>query len=126
MTTIPHLVRRELVWAVVWFAALLLFSMLVPAPLEEIADPAAQPQSCQSPWYFLGMQELLLHFHPLIAGVVIPGLALGALFLLPFIDVKLSSVGVYFRSSRGRALSLMAAGLAACCSRRCGSWWMNS
>jgi len=110
VTTIPHLVRRELVWAVVWFAALLLFSMLVPAPLEEIADPLHSPNPAKAPWYFLGLQELLLHFHPLIAGVVIPGLALGALFLLPFIDVNLSSVGIYFRSHRGRALSLMAAG----------------
>jgi quinol-cytochrome oxidoreductase complex cytochrome b subunit len=111
VTTIPHLVRREMVWAVVWFAALVLFSMLVPAPLEEIADPMHSPNPAKAPWYFLGLQELLLHFHPVIAGVVIPGLALGALFLLPFIDINVSSVGVYFRSSRGRALSVMATGL---------------
>ena len=111
VTTIPHLVRREMVWAVAWIALLLLFSMVVPAPLEAIADPLHSPNPAKAPWYFLGLQELLLHFHPVIAGVVIPGLALGALFLLPFYDIRAANVGVYFRSRRGRALSLLAAGL---------------
>ncbi|MEJ5225055.1 MAG: cytochrome b N-terminal domain-containing protein [Anaerolineales bacterium] len=112
VTTIPHLVRRELVYALVWLAALLVFAMLVPAPLEGIANPDVSPNPAKAPWYFLGLQELLLHFHPLVGAIVIPGLALLALFLLPFVDVNLDNVGVYFRSQRGRALSLVAAGLA--------------
>ena len=110
VTTIPHLVRREAVWAAGWLAILFLWSMVVPAPLEGIADPALSPNPAKAPWYFLGLQELLLHFHPLFGGVIIPGLALGALALLPFFDIHLESVGVYFRSYRGRYISLLAAG----------------
>jgi len=112
VTTIPHLVNKELVFAVGWIAALLLFSMLVPAPLEGIANPDVSPNPAKAPWYFLGLQELLLHFHPLVAGVILPSLAGLGIFLLPFIDVKQTSVGVYFRSRRGRALTALAAGLA--------------
>ena len=111
VTTIPHLVRREMVFAIVWLALLLGWSMLVPAPLEEIANPQISPNPAKAPWYFLGIQELLLHFHPFVGAVLIPGLALGALALLPFYDIHLDSVGVYFRTARGRALSLLAAGL---------------
>jgi quinol-cytochrome oxidoreductase complex cytochrome b subunit len=110
VTTIPHLVRRELVFALVWLAILLIWSMLVPAPLEGIADPQVSPNPAKAPWYFLGIQELLLHFHPFIAAVVIPGGVLAALFLLPFYDFSPDSVGVYFRSRRGRYLSVLAIG----------------
>jgi quinol-cytochrome oxidoreductase complex cytochrome b subunit len=110
VTTIPHLVRRELVFALVWLAILLLWSMAIPAPLEGIADPLVSPNPAKAPWYFLGIQELLLHFHPFFGAVVIPGTLLGALFLLPFYDFPPDSVGVYFRSRRGRYLSLLAGG----------------
>jgi quinol-cytochrome oxidoreductase complex cytochrome b subunit len=110
VTTIPYLVRRELVWAMAWLAILFIWSMLVPAPLEGIADPAISPNPAKAPWYFLGIQELLLHFHPLVGGVIIPALGLGALALLPFYDIRLENVGVYFRSYRGRYMSLLAAG----------------
>ncbi len=111
VTTIPHLVRRELVWAVAWITILLIWSMAVPAPLEGIANPQVSPNPAKAPWYFLGIQELLLHFHPLIGAVVIPALALLALVLLPFYDIDVRNVGVYFRSRRGRYLALLATGL---------------
>ncbi len=112
VTTIPNLVRKETIYALGWVAALLVFAMLVPAPLEGIANPDASPNPAKAPWYFLGLQELLLHFHPLVAGVILPLLAGLGIFLLPFFDVNQSSVGVYFRSRRGRALAALAAGLA--------------
>ncbi|GAB4501856.1 MAG: hypothetical protein Fur0035_14000 [Anaerolineales bacterium] len=112
VTTIPHLLRREVLYALGWLAALMVFSMLVPAPLEGIANPGLSPNPAKAPWYFLGLQELLLHFHPLVAGIFLPGLAGAAIFLLPFVDVNPQSVGVYFRSARGRSLTLLAAGLA--------------
>lgn len=111
VTTIPHLVRKELVFAVAWIAAVLTFSMLVPAPLEGIANPDHSPNPAKAPWYFMGLQELLLHFHPLVGAIVIPGLAVLGLFLLPFVDIRPDTVGVYFRSARGRSLSLLAVGL---------------
>lgn len=112
VTTIPHLVRRELIFAIGWFALLLIFSMLVPAPLEGIADPNTSPNPAKAPWYFLGLQELLLHFHPLVAGVFLPLLAMIAIFTLPFFDINPASVGIYFRSRRGRSLALLSVGLA--------------
>jgi quinol-cytochrome oxidoreductase complex cytochrome b subunit len=111
VTTIPHLVRRELVFALFWLALLLVWSMLVPAPLEGIANPDSSPNPAKAPWYFMGIQELLLHFHPAVGAVVIPGLALAALALLPFYDISPEKVGTYFRSRRGRYLSLLAVGL---------------
>jgi hypothetical protein len=112
VTTIPHLVNREMIFAIGWTAALLLFSMLVPAPLEGIANPGLSPNPAKAPWYFMGLQELLLHFHPLVGAIVLPSLAIIGIILLPFFDINLKSVGVYFRSQRGRSLTLLAIGMA--------------
>ncbi|MGB9641312.1 MAG: cytochrome b N-terminal domain-containing protein, partial [Anaerolineales bacterium] len=111
VTTIPHLVQRELIWALFWMGILVIWSFLISAPLEGIANPDISPNPAKAPWYFLGIQELLLHFHPLIGGIFIPVIALLGLFILPFVDIDQDSVGVYFRSQRGRSLSLLAAGL---------------
>jgi quinol-cytochrome oxidoreductase complex cytochrome b subunit len=112
VTTIPHLVHRELIFALAWTAALLAFAMLVPAPLEGIANPALSPNPAKAPWYFMGLQELLLHFHPLVGAIVLPGLAIIGIFTLPFFDLNAKSVGVYFRSQRGRSLTVLAIGIA--------------
>ncbi|MBK9208319.1 MAG: cytochrome b N-terminal domain-containing protein [Anaerolineales bacterium] len=112
VTTIPHLVRRELVFALAAFAVLLVFAMLVPAPLEGIANPDISPNPAKAPWYFMGLQELLLHFHPLIGAIILPGLAVIGIFLLPFFDINFNSVGIYFRSHRGRSLAILAVGIA--------------
>jgi len=112
VTTIPHLVHRELIFALVWIAVLLTFAMLVPAPLEGIANPALSPNPAKAPWYFMGLQELLLHFHPLVGAIVMPSLAIIGIFTLPFFDLNPKSVGVYFRSKRGRSLTVLAIGIA--------------
>ncbi|NWG35800.1 MAG: cytochrome b N-terminal domain-containing protein [Chloroflexi bacterium] len=112
VTTIPHLVHREFIFALAWTAALLTFAMLVPAPLEGIANPAMSPNPAKAPWYFMGLQELLLHFHPLVGAIVIPSLVIIGIFTLPFFDLNPKSVGVYFRSRRGRSLTLLAVGIA--------------
>jgi quinol-cytochrome oxidoreductase complex cytochrome b subunit len=112
VTTIPHLVVRELVVALVLMAAILLFSMVVKAPLEDLANPDLSPNPAKAPWYFMGIQELLLHFHPLIAALVIPVVILTTLAGLPYLDADLDSVGVWFRSHKGRRMALAAAGVA--------------
>ncbi len=111
VTTIPHLVRREAIYALAWMAAILVFSILVSAPLEGIANPDLSPNPAKAPWYFLGIQELLLHFHPFVAAIVIPGLAVTGLILLPFTDFETTTVGIYFRSKRGRSLAILSTGL---------------
>ena len=112
VTTIPFLVRRELAYALVWLALLVTWAMWVPAPLEGIANPQVSPNPAKAAWYFLGLQELLLHFHPLVAAVLIPAAALLGLAALPFADYRGESTGIYFRSHRGRRLAMLATGLA--------------
>jgi quinol-cytochrome oxidoreductase complex cytochrome b subunit len=111
VVTIPNLVLRELVVALVMLALLLLWSMAVNAPLEELANPQVSPNPAKAPWYFMGIQELLLHFHPLVAALVIPLAALLALAVMPYLDADLDSVGIWFRSRKGRWMGLTAAGL---------------
>jgi len=112
VTTIPHLVHRELIFALGWTAMLLTLAMLVPAPLEGIANPALSPNPAKAPWYFMGLQELLLHFHPLVGAIVLPSITIIGIFTLPFFDLNPKSVGVYFRSKRGRSLTVLAIGIA--------------
>ena len=106
LTTIPHLVSIELVFALVWLAILITWSAFVNAPLEEAANPAHSPNPAKAAWYFMGFQELLLHFHPVFGAIIIPGLALFSLVLLPYLDRDMETVGIWFRSRRGRILAL--------------------
>lgn len=112
VTTIPHLVQKELVFALVWVALLIFIAMLVPAPLEGIANPNLSPNPAKAPWYFLGFQELLLHFHPLVIVGVLPLLLGGLVVFLPYLDNHPDSVGVYFRSPKGKRLTQLAVGIA--------------
>ena len=109
---IPNLLLREVVVALVLCAFMLVFSMLFDAPLGSKANPGLSPNPTKAPWYFMGIQEMLLHFHPLFALFVIPALMLMALLALPYIDYELNTAGVWFASTRGRGTALIA-GLAA-------------
>ena len=82
----PHLLVIEFAAVLVVTAALLIFSALVRAPLLGLADFNKTPNPSKAPWYFLGLQELLTMFHPMVAGVTIPGMGLFLLAVAPFID----------------------------------------
>jgi quinol---cytochrome c reductase cytochrome c subunit, bacillus type len=82
----PHLLIREAVAAFAMFAFVTVFSVLVNAPLREVANSNLTPNPSKAPWYFLGLQELLRYFHPMVAGVTIPGIALLALGATPYFD----------------------------------------
>ena len=82
LTTIPHLVKREFLAAAVLITVLAIWAMLVPAPLEALADPTHPPNPAKAAWYFMGLQELLLHMHPL-AAMILPGLILLGIFSHP-------------------------------------------
>jgi hypothetical protein len=84
--TWPHLLAVEFVAALACTAFLFFFSVWVNAPLLQLANPNQTPNPSKAPWYFLGLQELLTMFHPMVAGVTIPGIALFALILAPYID----------------------------------------
>jgi quinol-cytochrome oxidoreductase complex cytochrome b subunit len=104
VTTIPHLVVREGVTALVLIAAVFLFSALVSAPLGAPANPGMSPNPAKAPWYFLGLQELLMHFHPLFAVFVIPLALAAALLLLPYLGLSEAAAGVWFVSAKGRRI----------------------
>jgi quinol-cytochrome oxidoreductase complex cytochrome b subunit len=106
LTTIPHLVQIELAAALALLAGLLIWSMLVPAPLEDLANPAHPPNPAKAAWYFLGLQELLLHMHPL-AALLLPSLVLLALAALPYWDAQGGDRGIYFRSLIGRRTAVV-------------------
>ena len=84
--TWPHLLIIEFVAALGMTAFLLVFSAFVNAPLQQLANPNRTPNPSKAPWYFLGLQELLTMFHPMVAGVTLPGMALFALILAPYLD----------------------------------------
>jgi len=104
---IPHLLSREVAVALLLLAALLLFSMFVNAPLGEPANPGLSPNPTKAPWYFMGLQELLLHFHPLFSVFVIPALLLGGLLVIPWLASAHDTAGIWFASRTGRRVSLL-------------------
>src|SRR5579862_4947455 len=82
----PHLLVVEFAAALAMTAFLTLFSIFVNAPLLQLANPNLTPNPSKAPWYFLGLQEMLTMFHPMVAGVTIPGVALGVLGAAGYID----------------------------------------
>ena len=84
--------------------ALFLFSLVKQAPLEEIANPLVTTDPAKAPWYFVGLQELLEHMHPTLAGVIIPTILILFLVTLPYVDHSRAGVGVWFASARGKRI----------------------
>jgi menaquinol-cytochrome c reductase cytochrome b/c subunit len=84
--TWPHLLAAEFVAALACTAFTFIFSVFVHAPLLQLANTNQTPNPSKAPWYFLGLQELLTVFHPMVAGVTLPGVGLIALVLAPFLD----------------------------------------
>jgi menaquinol-cytochrome c reductase cytochrome b/c subunit len=84
--TWPHLLVVEFASILILLAAVTIFSALVRAPLLGLADFNKTPNPSKAPWYFLGLQELLTMFHPMVAGVTIPGMGLFLLMVAPFVD----------------------------------------
>ncbi len=93
--TWPHLVRLEFIVAIFVFVVLVLWSVGIDAPLEEPANPTRTPNPSKAPWYFLGLQEMLVYFDPWLAGVVLPTLIIIGLIIIPFIDINPAGNGYY-------------------------------
>ena len=99
----PHLLVIEFVAALLITAFTLIFSIFVNAPLLELANFNETPNPSKAPWYFLGLQELLTMFHPMVAGVTIPGMGIFLLILAPFLDKNPNNAP----ESRKYAIALM-------------------
>lgn len=91
----PYLIFIEFVVALVYAVGLVLWSILLKAPLEEPANPTVSPNPSKAPWYFLGLQEMLVYFDPWIAGVLLPTLIILGLCSIPYIDRDSSTSGFY-------------------------------
>jgi hypothetical protein len=99
--TWPDLVFSELICMVLLTVIMVVWSIALRAPLEEPANPALAPNPSKAPWYFLGLQEMLVYFDPWLAGVVLPGLIIVGLMAIPYIDTNPKGNGYYtFRERR--------------------------
>jgi hypothetical protein len=93
--TWPHLVRTEFLVALFVIVVLTVWSITIDAPLEEPANPTRTPNPSKAPWYFLGLQEMLVYFDPWNAGVVLPSMIIVGLMVIPFIDINPKGNGYY-------------------------------
>ncbi|MDB5390071.1 MAG: hypothetical protein JWM11_5717 [Planctomycetaceae bacterium] len=100
----PDLVYTELICMVVCTVVLVVWALLLPAPLEEPASAVQTPNPSKAPWYFLGLQEMLVYFDPWMAGVVLPSMILVGLMAIPYIDFNKLGNGYYTFNERKFAI----------------------
>lgn len=105
----PDLVSIELIAALVFTLLLSVMAVFVRAPFYRMADPELTPNPAKAPWYFLGLQELLLHMHPALAGVVVPTALLVLLAAIPYIDRSKKGTGIWFYSKKGVPIAVFSA-----------------
>ncbi len=102
----PDLVYTELISLIVCSVVLIVWSILLKAPLEQPANPANTPNPSKAPWYFLGLQEMLVYFDPWLAGVVLPSLIIVGLICIPYIDKNPKGNGYYTFNERKAEITL--------------------
>ncbi len=102
----PDLVYTELISLVVCSIVLIVWSIVLQAPLEQPANAAATPNPSKAPWYFLGLQEMLVYFDPWLAGVVLPSLIIVGLMAIPYIDTNPKGNGYYTFNERKVEITL--------------------
>ena len=112
----PDLVFKEFVVALAVSIGLLIWALAVDAPLLAEADPVRTENPAKAPWYFVGLQELLVYFDPWIAGVMIPTLIMFALMMIPYLDTSRVSEGEYTIQTRRLAIGHFLFGFAL--------WWI--
>ncbi len=101
----PNLVYTELFAMIACTAFLVVWAIVFKAPLEESANPTWAPNPAKAPWYFLGLQEMLVYFDPWMAGVVLPGLIVAGLIAIPYIDTNPKGNGYFTLKERAMAIT---------------------
>ncbi len=104
LQTWPYLLRKEFLAAIIVMIILMVWSIALDAPLEEPSDPSLTPNPAKAPWYFLGLQEMLVYFDPWIAGVVFPSLIVMGLMVIPYVDMNPKGNGYYTYKERKFAI----------------------
>jgi hypothetical protein len=97
LMTYPHLLIREAIAFQVLVVAMVLVALFWDAPLEQLANPLLTPNPAKAPWYFLGLQELLHFFPPVVAGILIPTLVVIALVVIPYFNVNIEGEPIWSR-----------------------------
>src|SRR5215467_12584605 len=108
--TWPYLMRIELLAAIIVTVILTVWSLTLNAPLEELSNPNLTMNPAKAPWYFLGLQEMLVYFDPWMAGVVMPTLIIIGLMAIPYIDANPLGNGYYTYKQRKFAIWTFCAG----------------
>lgn len=108
----PHLIVREYVAAAACCLVIFAWSVWMDAPLEFLANPNVTPNPSKAPWYFVGLQELLVYFDPWIAGVLLPNMIIVGLMAIPYIDPSPKGVGYYSFRERPFANAMFLLGIA--------------
>lgn len=98
--TYPEVLFRVLLAMELLAIVLVMMSLFFNAPLEGLADPTNTPNPAKAPWYFLGLQEMLHYFPPVVAGVLIPGLLVTALVVIPYFDINIEAEGFFLTNRR--------------------------
>jgi quinol-cytochrome oxidoreductase complex cytochrome b subunit len=104
VSTVPHLVAKEFVVAIVLIAVIFLFAISFNAPLLAKANPNVSPNPAKAPWYFMGIQELMLHFHPLFSAIIIPLSVILLAVILPYFIYETKENGRWFYSDKAKSL----------------------
>ena len=108
----PDLVYTELITLIACSVVLIVWSIFLKAPLEQPANPANTPNPSKAPWYFLGLQEMLVYFDPWLAGVVLPSLIIVGLICIPYIDKNPKGNGYYTINERKTEITIFLFGFA--------------
>lgn len=108
--TFPNLVIKEIIAFEIMVILLALISLFVDAPLEWIANPEHTPNPAKAPWYFLGLQELLHYFPPVVGGVILPALAVVALIVIPYFRVNIKRDGLWKENVKQTFIALVTIG----------------
>ncbi|MCB0751880.1 MAG: cytochrome b N-terminal domain-containing protein, partial [Ignavibacteriae bacterium] len=109
VSTIPNLVAKEFVVALILIAFIFTLSILFNAPLLEKANPNFSPNPAKAPWYFMGVQELMIHFHPLFSAIIVPVMIFLTTIFLPYFNYDTEENGIWFYSNKGKKLGINAA-----------------
>ncbi len=102
LQTFPEVLFRVAVAIEVMAIGLVTIALLFNAPLEGIADPSHTPNPAKAPWYFLGLQEMLHYFPPVVAGVLVPGLVVMALIVIPYFNINIEAEGFFLKNRERR------------------------
>jgi hypothetical protein len=102
--TYPEVLFRVTVAIEVLTIVLAVVALLFNAPLEGVADPSHTPNPAKAPWYFLGLQEMLHYFPPVVAGVLVPTLVVIALIVIPYFNINIEAEGLFLKDRKRRLL----------------------